>query len=88
MLHGLPPSSPRGTGSIPSVSVVLSLLLYSGCGSGDDGKIEFSQKFEAPPGAKLIENPNSGPPPTRQEIRRKEMEIAKAAASKGKRRRP
>ncbi len=88
MLNVRPTESPRGKVLIRFTPILFSLLLQAGCGSGDEGKVAFSQEFDAPPGAKLNENPSTAPPLTREEIRRKEMEISRAAAAKGKRRRP
>jgi hypothetical protein len=86
MPNGYPSSSSRSKEFIPFTAILFSLLLHAGCGSGDEGEVAFSQEFKAPPGAKINENPNTAPPPTREEVRRKEMEISKAAAAKGKRR--
>jgi len=87
----------RRAGGLVSVRVILILgagLILTGCGdSGDSGKIEYSQKFEAPAGVK--ENPPADPNQpvvSRADRRRREIEESREEntkkPAKGKRGRP
>ncbi len=70
---------------------LVAVLATTGCDSGDNGKIEYSQKFDLPPGVTINPNPDSKPPLTLKQRRMKDTEEAEqeaARAAKGKRRRP
>ena len=68
----------------------MAIFAATGCESSNEGKIEYSQKFDAPPGMTTNPNPDSAPPLTNKQRRMKDMEETEKAASKakGKRRRP
>lgn len=64
-------------------------VVVAGCSDADSGKIEYSQKFEAPAGSKAIEHDPNAPVQSRADRRRREIEEsreeAKQPASKSRR---
>lgn len=76
-------------GRLLPLAFVVCVLNLVGCGNSDEGKVEFSQKFDAPPGAKTVD-PNTNPVPSRTERRRQEIEESRQEPipkGKGQRRR-